>query len=234
MNSPLKPFPRSAWRRAKDAGHSVQTLVAGIWGRPGGGMLTDLQRQGQNVIFIHNPKAGGTSLGKFLNVRHRSHRFPVERLSVRSWESCFSIVVVREPFERFLSAYYGCVVRPEPNGLTKRYGMGVKSLKPAEFLSILAANPRYYGPQTNWTDYPGSAKPRADLVLRFEDIANWHEAIEAVGIDVKGRVLNHHNKSERAASDHCRRLGMSAVELADLEKTVRQFFARDYEAFGYN
>lgn len=214
--------------------HSLQTVLGRTWGYPGRGMLTDLRKDGQPVIFIHNPKTGGSSLGEFLHVGHLSHRFPSERLSRVSWERCFSIVVVRDPFERFLSCYYANVLRPQDNGLTKRYGRGIKSLDPKGFLAILAENPRYGGPQINWTDYPGSDKPRADLVLRFEDIDGWKGRLLAEGFDIADRSLPSRNRSERGASNHLQRLGLSKTGLAALRREVMDFFAEDCAAFGYS
>jgi hypothetical protein len=67
---------RTPWRTFKDGVHSLQDKLAQAYGRPGTGMLTDLRIEDRPVIFIHNPKAGGTSLGKYLGVKRRTHVFP--------------------------------------------------------------------------------------------------------------------------------------------------------------
>ncbi len=159
----------------------MQDRAARIYGQPGDGMLADLTVADRPAIFIHNPKAGGTSLGKFLGVKRRTHVFSGERLRESVWLATFSVVVVRDPFERFLSCYYGNVVRPGETGLTKRYGPGIKDLDPAGFLSILIDNPKFGGSQLNWTDFPSQQKPRADLILRFEDVEQWKDILLGSG-----------------------------------------------------
>lgn len=225
---------RTTWRVAKDCVHSIQDQLARWHGRPGSGMLTDLRLNGRPVVFIHNPKAGGTSLGRHLGVTRRSHVFPRERLSKGIWEETFSIVVVREPFERFLSCYYGNVLRPGETGLTKRYGEIIKRLDPFSFLEVILDNPRIGGSQLNWTDFPSTLKPRADLVLKLEEVARWQTILLDSGLPVEGRSLGHDNRSDRSESDHLVRLKVSACEFDALKRQVAEAFKFDYMAFGYS
>lgn len=228
----LKPLPASPWRKLKDRAHAAQHYAACLYGKPLGGMLTDLTLQGRPVIFLHNPKTGGTSLGKFLHVKRRSHNRPAHVLSEKSWLNCFSIVVVRHPFERFLSSYYHNILRGNENSLVRRYGPAVNQLSAFEFLDLLS-EVKNTGPQVNWAHYPSATKPHADLILRFENIQSWKSDMLALGLDVGARDLPHANKSERAMSDHLDRLGLSLAEFERLEARVREHFAMDYLAFGY-
>jgi len=143
---------KALWPSFKDVAKNAILVARKVWGRPDAGMLTDFEVNGSRVIFVHNPKTGGTSLGRLLGVHRHSHRYPVEVLSEKEWVSNFSIAVVRHPFERFLSCYYTYVLRPGSNGLTKRYGQAVKAFSPYELLQLIAENPRYGGPQILWTD----------------------------------------------------------------------------------
>ena len=75
--------------------HDLQSVLAKAWGRPTNAMLSDLQRDGKPVIFLHNPKTGGKSLRQFLHVVRASHSFASDRLSEKHWLNTFSVVGVR-------------------------------------------------------------------------------------------------------------------------------------------
>ena len=218
---------------AVDVLHRFQGRLAKLWGRPTSAMRTGLTRNGQDVIFLHNPKTGGKSLREFLNVERDSHAYASERLSERQWLRTFSIVAVREPFERFLSNYYDRILKKNNNALVKRYGPEVLSIDPFGFLEILKDEPIFGGPQTLWTDFPSTAKPRADMVLRFENIENWKDELIEAGLAVHDRDFPHINKSRRAGSNHLEALGLTQDEFDRLEETVRAYFSSDYDAFGY-
>jgi Sulfotransferase family len=229
----LERLPRSPWRVAKDGLHALQDSIARAYGRPGRGMLTDLRQDGRPVIYLHNPKTGGTSLGTFLGVARRSHAFPVDRLSPRHWLGSFAIVAVRDPFDRFLSGYFDHVRKPQTNALTRMYGPRIKAIDPFDYLDVLLANPKFGGSQLNWTDYPLSAKPRADLVLRYEDIAIWPERLAAAGLDLGARVLPYRNRGPRPETDILQALGLTQDDFARLEQVVRHAFRADALALGY-
>lgn len=196
-------------------------------------MYTDYSVRGKPVIFLHNPKTGGNSIGQQLGVRRLSHSYASERLNERSWLSSISVVAVRDPFERFLSGYYSHILRPDRNGLVKEYGEQIKKITPLEYLEVLEVNQKYGGHQRNWSDYPSAVKPRADIVLKFEDIANWPNLLAQHGIDLPSTTIPHANKSDRDRADHQSRLGLSADDMRVLEAEVRDYFCEDAKAFGY-
>lgn len=216
-----------------DKVHGLQSRLARVWGRPTDAILSDLVHDGHPVVLFRNPKTAGKSLKQFLNVRHYTHAFPSERRSEKSWLGTYSIVVVREPFERFLSGYYNHIHKQRDNGLVKIYGSVFKTFDAFQYLEVLAELPRFGGPQTNWTNYPSTAKPHADLVLRFEDLAGWKDNMLAAGLDVFDREFPHLNRSSRADVDHLRELGMTDQRFDDLRDAVRTHFQGDYISFGY-
>ena len=216
-----------------DKAHALQGRLAKLRGNPTTAMRTDLERGGRSVIFLHNPKTGGKSLREFLHVERDSHAYASTRLSERNWLGTFSVAAVREPFERFLSNYYDRILKGNRNALVKLYGPDVLSVDPFDFLEILRQNPIFGGPQTLWTDYPSATKPRADLILRFEEIGDWKEQMIAAGFPVQDREFPHINRSARAGSNHLETLGLRQAEFDRLEAMVRDEFRSDYEAFGY-
>lgn len=226
-------------RRAKgpfgliDKMHYLQHVLAKAYGRPTSAMLTDLVKDGMPVIFLHNPKTAGKSLRKFFEVKRHSHSIAADRLSEQSWLSTFSVAAVREPFERFLSGYYDRIMKQNDNALTRLYGPEIKNSTPFDYLDIIKETKIFGGIQTRWTDYPSVKKPRADLILRYEEIGLWKDQMVAAGLDVADRPFPHLNRSKRAESDHLATLKMTAAEFARLEEAVHDHFAGDYEAFGY-
>lgn len=213
--------------------HTVQAALAKLWGRPTDAMRTDLVCDGKPLIFLHNPKTGGKSLRQFLHVKRDSHAFASERLSPRQWQACFSITAVREPFERFLSNYYDRVLKQNDNALVRLFGPEFKRIDAFDFLDVLKELPVFGGRQVLWTDYPLAAKPRADLILRYETIATWQDQLVASGLAVADRNLPHVNRSKRSESNHLEALRLSQADFDRLEAAVKDHFHADYAAFGY-
>lgn len=196
-------------------------------------MRTDVVAHGKPVLFVHNPRAGGRSLEAFFNVQRLSHSYPSEVLAETHWLDSFVVTSVRHPIDRFFSSYFGNVRAPQRNSLVKKYGWGIKELNPVEFLEIIKRHPRHVGPQVQWSDFPSKTKPRADLVLRLEDVATWQTAMRDAGIEIGDREVPHKGKSKNKAKRDLSDLGLTEQAYRDLCAELEAYYSADYEAFGY-
>lgn len=212
---------------------SQQRNLRKLSARVGRGMATDVTRDGVPVIFIHNPRAGGRSLEKLFNVQHLSHAFPKEKLTEKLWLSHFVVTSVRHPLDRFFSGYFGNVRSDWSGSLVRKYGPGIKELRPIEFLAVIQREPRNTGPQVQWTDFPSKRKPRADLVLKLEEVGDWENRIRAAGVEIGERDLPHIGKSANSAGRQADLLNMPPSEYAEVREAVETYYAEDYDAFGY-
>lgn len=206
-------------------------------GKPSSGMKTAFKVEGKPMIFLHNPKCAGTSVGKYLGVKRRSHTYASKRLSLKWWLSTYSIVIVREPTERFFSSYYDQMKGDHETFLIRKYGRKVLNISPIEYLGILKENPKLCGPQTLWTDYPSSVKPRADLVVKFEDLAQLPSLLDALGVKGLPNKLPIKNvgakRSQVSAIDHAKILNLQQKDYENLLERIQIYYADDYREFGY-
>jgi hypothetical protein len=211
-----------------------QEMAARAYGRPTSAMTTMYEVGNKPVIFIHNPQTGGTSLGKALGVKRRSHATAADRMREKYWLRTFSIVVVREPFSRFTSSYYGTVMPEHPiNGLVKMYGPKIKTMTPFEFLDLLKIEPSFGGSQLPYISFPSQVKPYADLILRFEEIKRWPEMLASEGLDLKNFNLPHANVKNNKPKNVLDIFKVSDSQLKELRKLVKDQFSQDYEVLGY-
>lgn len=214
--------------------HQLQGMAAKAYGRPTSAMTTNYSVGGKPVIFIHSPQTGGTSLGGFLGVKRRSHATAADRMKEKFWLNTFSIVAVRDPFNRFVSSYYGTINPENPiNGLVKKYGPGIKKLTPFEFLDLLKIEPSFGGSQIPYISFPSKEKPYADVILRFEEIKNWPEILTSKGLDVAGFKLSHANSKKNKPRDVLDVLNVDERQLNRLRGLINTQFSEDYEVLGY-
>lgn len=200
---------------------------------PTSGMRTTFVINEKPVIFIHNPRTGGRSLERLLNVQRLSHSFPSEKLTKKQWLSHYVISTVRHPFDRYISWYIGMVKRQEKNSLVKKHGEGVFDLSPFEFWDLVQPIKEFSSLQQNWTNFPSSEKPKADLVLRFEEISNWTTILIDAGLKLSGENLPHIGESVPGKISNLETLNLSAPEINDLRTKLEEHFANDYTYFDY-
>jgi hypothetical protein len=212
---------------------AAQNLLGGFVKGPTGGMRTNIVMNEKPVLFIHNPRTGGRSLEHFFGVKRLSHRFPSEKLAEKHWLSHYIISTVRHPFDRFISWYVGMVKSQEKNSLVKKHGEGIFDLSPFEFWDLVKPMNRFSSMQQNWTNFPSSEKPEADLILRFEEISSWTILLERAGFRLLDKNLPHVGKSVIGKQSNLETLDMTNTEINILRTKVEEHFASDYAYFGY-
>ena len=76
--------------------------------------------------------------------------------------------------------------------------------------------------QQNWTTFPSSDKPNADLVLRFEEIPEWTTALINAGFHFSGEHLPHIGKSALGKKTNLEILDLSVSEISALRNKVEE------------
>jgi hypothetical protein len=224
--------PSFLWHLKRGA-KTTQNLLGGFVKGPTSGMRTNMVMNEKPVIFIHNPRTGGRSLECFFGVKRLSHRFPSEKLAEKHWLSHYVISTVRHPFDRFISFYLGFVKSKKKNSLTKKHGEGIFELCPFEFWDLVKPMDRFSCMQQNWTNFPSSEKPEADLILRFEEISAWTTLLEQAGFSLLCKNLPHVGKSVSGKQSNLESLNMTDSEIIILRTKVEKHFASDFAYFGY-
>ena len=161
-------------------------------------------------------------------------RPPVEVLAEKHWLEHFIVTSVRHPIDRFFSGYYGNVREPERRALEARYGPAFKSLTPKEYFEVIQQHPRHVGLQTQWTDFPCLEKPpRADLVLRLEDVGQWVDIMRGAGVELSMQSMPHEGKTKNKPKRDLEDLGLTQADYDALCDRIETIYAADYKAFGY-
>lgn len=193
---------------------------------------------GQKCIFVHIPKTGGSSVttilkrDSLLSSKHEiisdggqgSTFGELVELGGRSAGEYFSFAFVRNPWDRFVSAYHYVVQRRPELTAVSTFGKFADFARavgddPAEFLSI-----RYFRPQWNFLQ-PGDSGQQIDFVGRFENFdVDLKYALKKIG---HSNVRIRHRKKSRR-SDY--------REYFDDEtrRAVGKIYARDIDYFEYS
>jgi hypothetical protein len=189
-------------------------------------------------IFIHVPKAAGTSIKRVFGMLDRGH-LPWSYYALchpELWEAYTSFTVVRNPWDRLVSAYHFARMRNSywhnPHYLPDDYELlSQKSFE--ECVTILREERErlknlVWHTQMRWVASPKSlgGKVMVDRVLRFENIDHdFRELCRELG--VSERELPRINTSDRAG--HYQQYYNERTR-----KIVEEIYAEDIEAFGYS
>lgn len=190
-------------------------------------LSTGFETNGKKVYFLHNPKAGGTSLKYLLECPESRtlHIWASGAFPRKTWENSFTICSVRDPLSRFLSGYNYHVKSSYRGYLYKLHGDPFKELSPEGYFDLMLQYPDYLGPQSLWYRYEGSAKTQCDLILRIEESQNWCTSLREHGIFVDERRFTRKNVSQ-SPSD-------SVTPNRELRARIEKYYHQDYELLGY-
>ena len=120
------------------------------------------------MLFLHNPKAAGTSIKKALGMpEETTHALPSQWVPVSVWESATILLCVRHPLSRFISSYDYHVRGPYKGGFLRLFP-DLKELTPEEYFRRVESRPQMLPLQTNYLHHAKSTKP-PDIVTRVED-----------------------------------------------------------------
>lgn len=231
MQPQSQSYPKRS--RVKKALYFGSKHLLGLTGHIPSPWKTGHEVDGKPVLLIHNPKAAGSSLKALVGARGTTHSMPRLILSERAWRAHFIILSVRHPFDRFLSGYSFFVGGKHTGTLWRAHGAALRQMDPFAFLEFIKQYPEKLGPQVNWGLYPSAAKPRADLILKVEESANWPEQLRQAGLTVSGAEVPQLNNSRPAGHLADGVLGLAPEETQRLKTRVETYFAADYESFGY-
>ena len=185
-----------------------------------------------DVLFIHIPKTGGTSIERLFNIprhgigsddpvsRGRAH-FQHGRLDdiIRGGavtpeflESAYIFTFVRNPYDRAVSHYFFCKQR-------KKHGV-TQSTSFKKYITGPMQSKRHHGPQ-----YKFIGDHEIDFIGRFE---NFDEDVKHVAKEIGlGEVeVPHLNKSIRKP--------YRKIYTPETKKIIEDVCAVDFERFGYD
>lgn len=184
------------------------------------------QRYLRPYVFIHINKTGGSSIEKALGISldHSTALEKYRQLGDKAWQRKFVFTVVRNPWDKVVSHYHYRVK-------TNQTGLGSRPIPFPAWLQAcyVERNPDYYDeprmfmPQKQWlVDEQGEML--VEFIGRFEQLGeDFARVCSRLGLNAQ---LGHAKPSSRGS--------YRDYYDADSEALVRDCFAEDIEAFGYD
>lgn len=185
-------------------------------------------------IFIHIPKAAGTSIAKALYNRDPRHvnLLKYKKKNISKYEEYFKFVFVRNPYDRISSAYYYLKKQQEEHNYSD-------SSSPFYFLKYCNSfdefvlvylrdkgyiNNYFFKPQVEYLRDPITKKMLSvDFIGKLENIEKDYEFVKAkLGV---ARNLKHNNKG--TLTDYNKNVETKTINV------VKELYSEDYFYFGY-
>ena len=178
------------------------------------------------LLFIHNPKAAGTSVKEKLGLsaKDKLHHTPSFLVSKLEWESYYTIVSVRHPIDRLKSSYHYHTQKKYKGHYFKKYP-NIHQLSLPEYFDLFRKEPFAIRPQVDYLTHQLSKKP-VDFVIRFEAL---HADMEQLSqqVPIKPNQLAHYNASDKDQKlDHY-------FEDFNFRNKVLKYYRKDFEQLGY-
>ena len=187
----------------------------------------------KKLIFIHIPKNAGTSIIKALGVENLCMDKTIEQYKEHYgdyWNEYKKFTVVREPIDRFISAYKfarmdesGWFSATGEEGLEKHHHYELcNEMNINEYISYLYKNPekfnRWISPQTFIISNKNGEK-EIDYYVRYENLL---EDLQKIGIDKIEKLNSSKIKDEKT------------IELTKKSKNILyEIYDIDYQNFSY-
>lgn len=199
-------------------------------------MVLDRSR---NLLFIHIPKTGGTSIEYLLNIPLTPYNFfgiqnglalqHYTASKMKTWlgeeyfNKCSKIAMVRNPYDRVVSEYYWTIKRDKKFATTfKEFLLKIKKII---IENRYDQSPHYdhYKPQSDFVFIDG--KNVIDYLGKFENFNSFvEEIIPKFSLDKN--KFGHHNKSEYNRDvDH--------FEDKECREIVNEIYQMDFINFDY-
>lgn len=179
-----------------------------------------------DIIFIHIPKNGGSSIRRgFFKNKFETNigpNFPDK------WENMFKFTFVRNPFDRFISAYKMFTkgfIKNEKSLDWKNY----KSMTIHEFFDIVKNDVNYFNTSgIGFHTYPQTHKfnylEYADFVGRYENLEEDFKSVCEIN-KIKYTKLPHWNKTDR--------INYQEYYDDELIKKVSEYYSNDLKLLNY-
>jgi hypothetical protein len=182
----------------------------------------------KKIIFIHNPKAAGNTLMEILGIKLKkgestSHQTPTYLVNKKKWETYFSILAVRHPIDRLISAY-NYHTKPSYQGYFLSKYPELHSFTFEQYFNVFSKEPNTIMPQVEYTRHLMSSK-KVDFIIRYE---NLQEDVDRLcdTLNMEKYPLPHLNKSPKKQIDY--------FENESLKERVLNYYKEDFEYFNYS
>ena len=162
-----------------------------------------------DCVFVKIPRTGTASLNSIIK-QYRGHataKHWIEKIGPDTWDSAFTFTVVRNPFTRFVSAYY--------HQVEGRY----TNLPLNEYVKEGIPDKEVFKPQYEYV-FDGD-ELLVDVVYKYEDLKNaWKDIKKRIGASGKLPHLHKTEGKKQKLNDESRRI-------------IANHYAEDFRRFNY-